>query len=344
MIDLYLGREIETKYASILSEFAAKPEFQWTVLEALPDVIKAYNVHNKVGQIQPTISALMMQEEQSFVTALFKCLAKTASKVFVNKDDMVGDEEQKGMGPIANPFTMQTIDWIKGRWNIVKELGRREMCKFIEIIPQFQESFPVLEYNDYFLNEMATIIKSGSKEAKRLASGTFCLLFLKNYISASRVNALTKILALSKSTTCFERLGLLNFIEVAAQHFSRRFLAEQGLIKAYLSLGEDKVANVRIKFAAMSRKIVRRMSSDEDRKQLLLMLTLCENNKDKDVRKLAKEAGMEVKQYVIKKTDEEDAGREKREQELLIREKQVRSYLLYAVVTMNIGGGEEEKN
>ncbi len=277
--------------------------------------------------LQPVVCGLMLQEDRGFVLAFFRCVTKVCSRLFDREEP---DEERK----VSGTFRSRVMEWIKERWRVVREVGRRDMCNFIEVIPQCQDSFPIMEYNDFFLNEMASIIKSGSKEAKRLASVAFCTLFLKNYLSASRSAALGKVLCMAKSDTCFERLGLLTFVEVALQNFSRRFLSDQGILKVYLSMGEDKVANVRIKFASMSLKVNKAISREEDRKQLRLLLSLHENDLDKDVRRLSKETSQALKQALpLPKAEETDnAARERRELDLVAQEKMVRFMFLLPLI------------
>ncbi len=38
MVDMCLGREIEVNYHTVLSDLATCPDFQCTILQALPDV------------------------------------------------------------------------------------------------------------------------------------------------------------------------------------------------------------------------------------------------------------------------------------------------------------------
>ncbi len=283
--------------------------------------MKAYHKHGKIGLSHPVFTGLMLQEDQAFVTSMFKCLAKLCPKLF--PDSVSVEEERKG---VDDTFRTRVVDWIKERWKAIRALGRRDMCSFVETIPICQEFFPMAEYNDFFLGEFVCVIKSGSKEAKRLASHAFCTLFLRNYISASRAAALTKVLDMAKALTCLERLGLLTFAEIAADYFSRQFLADQGVIRAYLSLAEDKVANVRIRFAAICPRMIKAIKLDTDRTQLRTLLACLENDLDRDVRKLAKDALQELKQPPVASdlatTKAQDLEREKREQELVAKERE----------------------
>ena len=254
----------------------------------------------------------MLQEDRDFFIALLKSFPKVLPKLFSEEKKDESDET----------FRKYVNDWIMDRWrSLVKTPTQRHLCDFIETIPQFQEYFPVPDYNDFFIGELASLIKTGSKEVKKLASISYCELYLKNYLSATRSGTLGKILSLSKSTTCFERLAALGFVEVAMTYFSRRFLAEEGIVKAYLSLGEDKIANVRIKFVVLSPKMNKLIVQEELRSQLMMVLTLHQNDMDKDVRKLAKDAYQSIKQQGI--VNEDDSMKEKREQDLIKKEKEV---------------------
>lgn len=269
---------------------------------------------------------MLHQGDFCFAMALFKIFAKIIPRLVCNADGSF-DEEKKGSG--TDIFKGRVIEWIKEKWKSVKGTGRRDLCTLIELIPQCQDCFSVAEYNDYFLNEMISILKSGNKEAKKLASHSFCVLFLKNYFQQSRNEAIAKVLDMSKSMTCFERLAVLNFFEASVAHFSKKFIYEQGIMKTYLSMGEDKVANVRIRFASIAGRMSQAITQEESRTQLLFLLNLLQNDMDKDVRKLSKEACQSIKQKPSvtdpKLAEDDDLAKEKREQDLLKREKEVRT-------------------
>eukprot|EP01022_Parablepharisma_sp_SALTPOND_P007158 TRINITY_DN1290_c0_g1_i15.p1 TRINITY_DN1290_c0_g1~~TRINITY_DN1290_c0_g1_i15.p1 ORF type:complete len:715 (-),score=72.02 TRINITY_DN1290_c0_g1_i15:7827-9971(-) len=340
IIDMCLGRDPEsTKYSKSLNELAIGPLYQHCILQSLPDIVKAHYKHKKMPLIRPMLTALMQNDDPCFTISLFRTLVKIISKVLSDDED---SEDKKGPGLRSEVFKGQVLDWIKEKWKNAKSSRRRDLSVLIELIPQCQECFPVTEYNDYFINEMVGIIKTGNKVEKKLASVSFCLLYFKNYLSESRNAAMGRILEMADAFTCFERMAVLCFIEVAITYFSRKFLAQNGIVKTYLSLAEDKVANIRIKFVSMGLKISKILSQEEHKSQLFSALTLLQNDMDKDVRKFAKDTYNQLKKDNAKAnskiSEDDDQVKEKREQDLLKREKEV----IKSVIKKCIGGRDKK--
>jgi len=324
LIEMCLGYEPENlKYIKAVNDIVIGPLYKPFILQILPDIVKVHYKYKRISAIRPTICALMMCDEKGFVVNLLKIMIKIMPKLL---DKEASEEEQKKAdSTMAEAFKCQILNWIKESWKATKNSKGHDLSSFIELIVQCQDLFSVLEFNDYFITELAYIIKSGSKVEKKLASNSFCQLYLKNYMPGSRSSALERILELSKSGSCYERLAALCFIEVALEFFSRKFLVQYGIIKTYLTLSEDKIANVRIKFASLAGKIAKLLIQEDHKSQLSSALALLQNDMDKDVRKLAKDAYCEYK-LAIKSSpapSADDQFKEKREEELIIREKTV---------------------
>ena len=327
IIDMCFTKDADSvKYSKILNELSIGPLYQDCILQSLPDIVRVHYAHKKISLLRPTLTALMQNEDQSFAVDLIRAFSKMMPKVL--SDDEYSDGKE-GTAVIDEKYKEQVLDWIKGKWKIANSGSRRDLCSFIELLPACQEYFPIKDYSTYFMNEMVGIVKSGSRLEIKLASTSFCQLYLKNYVSEARKTALDKILVLARSLTCFERQAVLCFVEVAMNYFSRKFLAQSGIIKAYLSLAEDRVANVRIKFASIAGKIHKFITHEEAKPQLDSALTLLQNDMDKDVRKFAKDSYDAFKQGLslisLKGSEEDgDSSKEKREQDLFKREKNVR--------------------
>lgn len=126
------------------------------------------------------------------------------------------------------------------------------------------------------------------------------------------------------STTCFERQTALTFIDVSFDYFSRKFIFSKKIIQTYLSLVEDKVSNVRLQFSMIAKKAARVTGNNtEVREKLTNTLVALQNDTDKDIKKYAN-----VAYQVLAESHAQDEGeeelRERREKELVEREKKVK--------------------
>jgi hypothetical protein len=222
-------------------------------------------------------------------------------------------------------FQKQMLKWIKELWKQAKGSSRRHLRILIELIPKCQDSFPILDYNNYFLWELVEVLKVGNKAERKVGAKAFCLFYLKNYMPGFRSDALNKVLSMGKGSSSSERLSVLEFIEIAFNHFSRKLLFDKNIIETYMSLSEDKVSNVRIKFTMIAKQAAKIIIYDEKAKGSLgSALNILQNDMDRDVRKLAVEASKELK--TASYNEAEELAKQKQEEELLKRERQVYSY------------------
>jgi len=316
MIDMnMLYDSTNIKYSMILHEFAVGPLYQKQILKVLPEIIRVHLTHRKMFLVRPIITALMQNDCQSFVIDIFAVLSKLMPKVFS------GDNKDK----LGAKFQKQTLKWIKELWKQAKGDSRRYLRTLIELIPRCQESFPVEDYNNHFLWELVEVLKVGNKAEKEIGANSFCLLYLKNYMTESKNDALNRVLSMAKASSSSERLSVLEFIRVAFNHFSRKLLFEKNIVERYILLAEDKVSNVRIKFSMVAKSAAKILIYNEKSKATFKnTLNILQNDIDKDVRKLAMEANKELKTASYNETEE--LAKQKQEEETLKREKQVRYY------------------
>ena len=305
------------KYSKILNELAIGPLYQKAVLEIIPDVVRIHSAYKKIELVYSILSALMQNENHSFSINLISKLAKVMNKIF---------SEDVGKEIIQSKFKQQIMHWIKELWISIKSEPGQHLRDLIELIPQFQDYFDIEEYTVYFMKEMLNIIKNGKNIEKKLASISYCSLYVKNYLSESREASLNELLELSESFTYSQRQAVVYFIEASFNYFSLKFLIEKQIIKTYLSLGTDKISNVRIAFSQTARKAARIIIFDSKIKSDFntLLITL-QNDKDKDVRRMSKDAYKELKQP-LKKNEAEEEFRQNRENELIKREIEVNSF------------------
>jgi hypothetical protein len=315
MIEMNLWHKLETsRYTKTLHEFGLGPLYHQHILGVLPELIRVHFEYKKMNLVRSILIAFMQNEDQDFAVSLISCFTGLITKILHKHE---GDKEV-----IDEFFRKQLLKWIKGVWIMSKTGPRKHVYALIELIPSFQDSFNGKEYNEYFLQEMVEVIRSGNKVEQKLASNTFCLLYLKNYHAEVRNAALEQLIKLAQENSCLRRQAVLSFISVALDHFSVKLLVQSKLITAYLTLGRDKVVNVRIQFTMIAKKAINVL--DNDTKSLLKsMLIVLQNDKAKDVKILARQALKKP----LKRNEEVEIVRQQREQEL-IKHEQVVLYII----------------
>lgn len=326
MIDMQLTcSSNNVKYSAVLHEFAVGPLYQELILKMLPELVRVHFKHRKMSLMRPVIAALMQNESQIFAVELFDCLSKLMPRVLAkDKEDKVSYDEK---------FQKQILSWIKQLW---KAGCKRHLRPLIEIAPRCQESFPIADYNSFFMEELVGLLRTGNRAEKKLGANSLCALYLKNYVLEVRSDALSRVLAMAQAKSCFERQAALSFVEAAIDHFSLKFLIDSKIVDTYMSLAEDKVSNVRIQFSRIAKKIAAVVTRNAKIKSNLgSLLNLLQNDMDRDVRKLAAEAYQKLK-TVRARSEAEEKAKEKQEEDLERREKQV-------TAATAVGGGDEEK-
>jgi len=301
------------RYSKTLHEFALGPLYHQHILEVLPELVRIHFEHKKMNLVRPILIALMQNEDQGFAVSLVSCFTRLIHKILTKH------EEDKEV--IDEIFHKQLLKWIKSIWMISKTGPRKHVYALIELIPSFQDFFNGEEYNEYFLKEMVEVIRSGNKTEQKLASTSFCLLYLKNHHTEVRNAALGQLIKLAQENSCLKRQAVLNFISVTFDYFSLKLLTQSKLIATYLLLGKDKVINVRIQFAMIAKKAVDVLDRNT-KLHLQSILVALQNDKAKDVKSLAKQAHQVLKK-APKRNEELEKVKEQREQELIEREQAV---------------------
>lgn len=313
LIDMHFAFELNpSKYVNALNELAIGPWYQQNVLESLSDIITVYYSHNKIAFIQPILTVFMHSENSCLLLSLMAILAKHAKKLFSAERETLSDS-----------FRRELLRWLKEGWSNARKGLSRSMCAFIELVPAFQKLFLVAEYNEYFMKELVVVIRQGNKAEKQVASKAFCLLYLKNHSLETRQELLNQVLSLSTSVSCFGRQGLLYFIEAAFDLFSVGFLHRNKIVDSYLTLGEDRVIDVRMKFAFLADKAVRILAQREGAQaQFASILLKLQEDSSREIKRLAKDARKKLLKFKPRE-DSSDKAKERQEEDYVRTGKEV---------------------
>lgn len=255
--------------------------------------------------------------------------------------DSSEDEDEKSQEQITHEtYKSELINFIKEKFMAYKTLKWRNLATLFEIISSIQYLYPISECNEHFSQEIVLILKAGNKEIQKHASHCLCNLIMKNYHTSSRKEILNKILTLANSLFSVERLAFLSFAEAAVDHFSTKFLNENGIIENFIGLGNDKTSTVKIRYSKISPKLNTAITKEENRNQLLSLLTNINTSSSKEIKRLSKEAYQQIKSSKVDITmNPQEEERQKNEENLKIKEQEVSKIYLKS----STGGRSKEK-
>ena len=164
-------------------------------------------------------------------------------------------EEHKYRIP-EDPLLKVVLDKIKCTWTEIKKMSWKHTFDMLRMIPALHQYFPINEYNEYFLEEVFVILKSGNGQTKPVAATALCDLLWQNHHSSKRNGILAKVLLLAQSTSYYERISFMWFCVSAFQRFSQNAIKAQGLVSALLKLANDRVSNTRIRFLEITKNLI----------------------------------------------------------------------------------------
>ncbi len=214
-------------------------------------------------------------------------------------------------------FRLQVLDLMKEIWDRANKSSWRNLVMVIRVIPKLQAVFPGSEYTEYFMDELLTLMCSGNAQSKAAAAQSFCLLLSRTLYSFKRESYLSKAMVLAQSSSCYARLGCLEFAAAAVDTFSQAFLREHRVLHDMCELAADKVAKVRLKFVHVASRISGKLREDL-LSVLVSQVTSLQGDSDRVVKKESEKCVLEMKQgKELPELGETDATREKAENELL---------------------------
>jgi len=316
--------DCDYKYEKKLNNLVLNVDLKETIAQILMDLLNSFHAFLKGDRVRQVFASLFEQHNMSYTDKLLENLPIILSKITSPNTE---DSESESPDSVYKKHIMELI---KDKWKKYKFNGWRKFSILLKAIPECQGIFNVLEFNNFYLQDLVGIFKAGNKEMQKLASDSMCQLIVHNHYSKTRRAVLESMIVLSKSQCCFDRNAFLVFIDTASVHFSRKFLQEEGLMERYLALGEDKVLNNRLKFVGLATKINNVVVQEEARNQLLFSLKLLQNDLSKEVRRVANEARqiIEESKGVNEMNIKEDQEKEDRERNLYVREKEEETALL----------------
>ena len=198
----------------------------------------------------------------------------------------------------------------------------------LRMIPALHQYFPINEYNEYFLEEVFVILKSGNGQTKPVAATALCDLLWQNHHSSKRNGILAKVLLLAQSTSYYERISFMWFCVSAFQRFSQNAIKAQGLVSALLKLANDRVSNTRIRFLEITKNLIIYMK-EATQKEIIDKVKELQDDKNKDVKKTAVKT-LETIQKLLENNEEIQEKIDEHEEQKVANEKKLLKMVLLA--------------
>jgi hypothetical protein len=249
-------------------------------------------------------------------------------KLFSEKEPIEDEEEKKQAQTTTEAYKSQVLNLFKEKFKSYKTSKWRNLSILLEVLPSCQDIFSLAECNEYFSLEIFDVLKYGNKEIQKTASHCLCSLLLKNYHLQTRKEVLGKILNLSQSPLFSDKIAYLSFVEAAVDHYSTKFLTEEGFIDKYISMAEDKVTNIKIRYLNIAGKMNPAINTEDSRNKFLDLVDNLQNASKPEVRRIAKNVFQQVKESkqdfgkAIDLQEIED-NRQKNEENLFVKEQEV---------------------
>lgn len=220
-----------------------------------------------------------MNVSKELYDVVIPCLPEMLAKLM---PDPVCREQKKELQNEETSFREAVMMQIKRIWK-AKGTPWRSLVVVIESVWKTQAHFPLEPYNHYFLDEFLVALKTSNSEVQKKLLQAICRLLMCSHSTSKREEVLGKLVALSSSKSFYERRLFLVFCGLAVENFAQSVIARIELLKHYLSLAADRVANIRLGFLNCA-VAVWKYSPVESRNDILKAVESLREDGDREVR------------------------------------------------------------
>jgi len=280
-------------YESEFQERLKNNEFIMNFAKNFHNLQSAYNDYGKESRLKQSFNIMLWNENLKYVRSFMSNLVNILTKFLHIKKE--SDEENSSSEEENVPekyeeskeddfeFKQKILTRIKEIWKLSKTWPWREQENFIQILSELQDIYSIEEFNNYFLDELLMVSKTGNRKTKSTALKVICEFLTRNHYSKKRTEIFNKLIDFSKSTSYIDRHHYLVFIETAIEYFSFSLLNSYKLFERYLYLTEDRITNIKLKCISVAISLWK--SADEPtRDEIQDKLNNLRNDKNKDVR------------------------------------------------------------
>jgi hypothetical protein len=266
-------------------------------------MVTIFHKHNRTRHVRPVVTRLLAVQDPPLLLLLLQKLPDLLPLLYNQPSDF--DPE----------FRKALLTRVKEAWTSFKKASWRRFQELLSIIPSFQAYFDLDEYNEYFLDEIVDVIKTGNNQIQTLASKICSDLLLQNYHSHRRGECVGRLVGLAKSRSCYERLSYLAFSVCAIRSMPLTILKRTQIIEMMLTLAADPIANLRFRFIKAAMQILPRALQHVQRCLVEKLRDLC-GDKNAEVRKQALKVVPQVQRLIEENSKCEDDITEQEEQKV----------------------------
>eukprot|EP00826_Nyctotherus_ovalis_P003406 TRINITY_DN10693_c0_g2_i2.p1 TRINITY_DN10693_c0_g2~~TRINITY_DN10693_c0_g2_i2.p1 ORF type:complete len:419 (-),score=86.98 TRINITY_DN10693_c0_g2_i2:135-1391(-) len=311
------------KFDSEINKRVHDPLYLPHIASVFPEILLAFSKHKKALSLRPCFIAVLMNISKELYDIVIPYLPEILTKLM---PDPVCREQKGELQSEETSFREAIMMQVKRIWK-AKGTPWRSLIVFIESVWKTQAHFPLELYNHYFLDEFLIALKTSNSEVQKILLQAICRLLVCSHSASKREEVLGKLVALSSSKSFYERRQFLAFCSLAVENFAQSVTARVELLKHYLKLAVDRVANVRLGFLSCA-VTVWKHTPVESRNDILEAVESLRQDEDREVSSMGSSISTYMKTHgaIILKDDalrrKENEYRENVEKALVERERE----------------------
>jgi len=328
---LHLSKGKDLKFEAVINEKIQDPVYFPHISKIFAEIVTVFEKFGKSELLRPAFCKIFFADFKDSYLDILKDLPKIVNSLFSQNDFDTETEEIKKKLEEDLKFKNEIMNRIKDLWNVHEKGAWRSFVTLIDIIPDLQHLFPLVEYNHYFIDKLWTIYQKSNNEIKQISLKSICKFLLSPHYSSKRKEHLTKIIDLAISPSFYDRRQFLYLSDFIVETFACSILKEIGFYKKFIRLGTDKVPNIKLGFCKHAQKIWTFSIFDEENKdcgnirsEILTILNMLKVDQNSEVRNISEKVHtfiLENREKIIK-GDSTRLARDSQKEEL---EKELRS-------------------
>jgi len=226
--------------------------------------------------IRPAFSFIFTSDSKESYKAVLERLPEILPHLISEDSDSTEDLKFKEL----------MIKQMKKWWE--EEDNWRDLSLLIDVVARTQQHFPLISYNNYYLEEIFNQLTEGNYEIQKVSAKAICKLLVGNNIQLKRDEAFKKINKLSTGSYYDKRRYLL-FCSYAVESFAHSVLKAINVFKHFIKLSEDKISNIRLGYLKIATKMWVNACDKEIREEIM-----------NSIKKLHEDTNTEVRNYSVK--------------------------------------------
>jgi len=257
------------------------------IASVFADIVFTFGKYNKGILLRPAFTNIFNSENgyKLIINRLPEILIHLTYDKFSKVSGEDEEQEQED-----RKFTEAVMQRIKDLWTIKEKGPWREFASFIEIIPRLPYCHLITSYNTHYLENIWNSFSNSNNEIRTVSIKSLCKLLICNSSSIARKDMIGKIMKLGSASSFYERRYFFVFCIAAIETFAFSLIENIGLLKAYLQLSVDPVANIRLCFVKYATKMWSQGINEIFRKDLMEALNMLKTDKNTEVRNMAVKA------------------------------------------------------